>query len=326
MLEGDTIELRQERGHFRARDVSYFAGTWRNVRHLLPTFELTDFKVASDAPANPHMRTVVRLPRTRCEQPIPVGVVSPHYTLVQHTEVAERCFEGIRLAGIDPAPLRCEVGLTDLGEWMNLRVYFPDAHRYKVKRDTGDVMDLRVECFNSVDGSSRLVVLFSWFRLVCSNGLAITETVAELRDVHNRYLTLDPIADLVQEGLHKAAADVRRMQYWENTAVPQDKLAPWIDEDVSKAWGPKAACRVFHICGSGHDVDIADRFAGGRPSERRVARVREVPGSHVPARMLLHVAHALSWVATQRRNPEERVDWQRQVPQLVTSLSAAAAG
>ena len=73
---------------------------------------------------NPYLKTIVRLPRTPFEQPVPVGVVSNTYTLTQHKEVAEKCFEGIRLAGTPTSDLRCEVGLAQLGEWMNLRIYF----------------------------------------------------------------------------------------------------------------------------------------------------------------------------------------------------------
>jgi hypothetical protein len=71
------------------------------------------------------MRTVVRLPRNRVEQKIPVGTVSNTYTLAQHTDVGQKCIDGIRQAGIAVDGLRCELGLTDLGEWMNLRLYFP---------------------------------------------------------------------------------------------------------------------------------------------------------------------------------------------------------
>jgi len=56
-----------------------------------------------------------------------------------------------------------------------LRFLPKDGHRLK----------LRLEAFNSVDGSSRLSVLLSWFRLVCSNGLTIKESVREVRDLHN---------------------------------------------------------------------------------------------------------------------------------------------
>jgi len=46
--------------------------------------------------------------------------------MVQHAEASEWCISGMLAVGIDPADLRCEVGLTPLGEWMNLRIYLPE--------------------------------------------------------------------------------------------------------------------------------------------------------------------------------------------------------
>lgn len=320
--DDDPIALTSESGRWRARDVSYYSGRWRQLVRLLPTFELTDFRAAATGPPNPYLRAVVRQPRTRAEQSIPVGIVSNTYSLAQHADVVAKCIEGIRSTGIDTDSLHCELGLTELGEWMNLRVYFPTAFAYQVHRKVGDVMDLRLECFNSVDRSSRLVVLFGWRRLVCTNGMVIGETVTELRDVHDENLTLDPVPEMVREGLEKVAGELKRLNAWERTAVPDTALVSWIDEDVSKAWGVKAACRVFHICRDGHDVELSDAFARGKASEKPVARTRVVPGSVVPATTLFHVSQAMSWVATERRNPEERVEWQRQIPQLLRRLAA----
>jgi hypothetical protein len=36
------------------------------------------------------------------------------------------------------------------GEWMNLRIYFPEKYQKKIYEKVGDFMDLQPECFNSV--------------------------------------------------------------------------------------------------------------------------------------------------------------------------------
>jgi len=310
----------EESGRWHARNVSYYSGQWKQLKTLLPTFELINFRVGPDFPPNPYMQSVVRKPRTAMEHPMPVGVVSNSYPLVQHAEVAEKCFEGIRDAGIDPAPLRCEIGLTEFDEWMNLRIYFPEKYQNKIDAKVGDVMDLRLECFNSVDGSSRVIILFGWKRLKCSNGMVIVESVVELEDIHNEHLSLNPIPNIVKEGLEQAANDLNRFRTWGRTSVNVDMLAPWVNIDITKKWGKKAACRVFHICLDGHDVEIDDPFAPGEATAKPVRKLAEVPGSVSPVSNLFHVSQALSWVATRRNNPEERVEWQRQVPKLVGGL------
>jgi uncharacterized protein DUF932 len=320
-LAVDAIEPTAESGRWHARDVSYYSGHWDQLRALVPTFELADFRAGPDTPRNPYMRSVVRKPCAADERPVPVGVVSNTYTLVQHEEVAGKCFDGIQRAGIDVSALRCELGLTPLGEWMNLRVYFPETYRYKVRRQVGDVMDLRLECFNSVDGTSRLVVIFGWLRLVCLNGMVIGETVAERRDVHDRHLSLEPIPGLIEAGLKEVTEDIRRLEQWEVKPIPAGALEPWVDGVVAAAWGPRAACRVFHICRSGQDAEMAEPFAGDHPSTKRVIKTARVPGSTGPATTLFDAAQALSWVATERRDREERVKWQRHVPVLVDALA-----
>lgn len=222
------IEAMSEPSRCHARDVTYWSGQWDQLQVLVPTFELCDFRAGPDLPPNPHMRTVVRRPRTLFEQPVPVGVVSNTYTLVQHADVAANCFAGIQDAGIDPSSLRCEIGITPLGEWMNLRIYFPDTFRKKVGTRSGDdVIDLRLECFNSVDGSSRLVILFGWLRVVCGNGMVIGETMVELRDIHNQHLSVEPIPETIREGLAKVGQDLQRLREWEETEVNGDRVEPW---------------------------------------------------------------------------------------------------
>jgi len=318
-----SAELLDATGRWRARDVSYWTGRWDRLSRLVPAFTIEPFKVHPDAPANPHIKTVVRQPLAVTEQPIPVGTVSNSYQLAQHHEVVKRCFEGLRLVGVDPSSAKCEVGLTPLGEWMNFRAYFPDSHNYTPL--DGKPLGLRLECFNSVDGSSRLVILLGWLRLVCLNGLVILETKATLRDVHDEHLNLDAIPDMVVAGMNAVGEDLRRIKGWEAAEVTSASLKEWANGKLSEKWGKKAACRAFHICVNGRDVEIVDPFAKGEATEKPVKSTIDVPGAARPAKTLYYVSQALSWVATQRSNTEERVEWQGAIPELIVSLRAGAA-
>ena len=315
-------ELLDTTGRWRARDVSYWAGRWDRISRLLPTFTIEPFKAHPDSPANPHIQVVVRQPLTVTEQPIPVGTVSNSYHLAQHADVVGRCLDGLRLIGIDPALLRCEVGLTPLGEWMNFRAHFPASYNFN-PRD-GQPLGLRLECYNSVDGSSRLVILISWFRMICSNGMVIRDTKAELRDVHDQHLNLDAIPKIVVAGMTVVTADLRRIRGWEQAAVAPSALTAWANGEVAQQWGKKAACRVFHICQDGNDVEITDPFAKGEATQKPVVPTVDVPGAARPAKTLYDVSQALSWVATRRSNTEERVNWQEAIPKLIGSLGAGA--
>jgi hypothetical protein len=314
----DPVELTDETVRWRARDASFMAGRWNTLSKRIPTFSIEDFKAKADGPANPHIRTVVRQPLTVTEQPMPVGVVSNTYRLAQHKEVVEMCLKGLQAHGIDPQVLRCEVGLTPLGEWMNFRAYFPESYSHSPK--DGNKLALRLECFNSVDGSSRLVILLGWFRFICTNGLIIGETKAELRDTHDENLNLEIIPEIIAIGLVKVKADLERLKQWEDTNVEFSVFKDWIDGHLAEHWGKKAACRTLHICRSGADVEITDPFAGGKASEKPVKPLKAVPGAPNPARNLYDICQALSWLATTRNSAEERLDWQSHIPTLIENL------
>jgi hypothetical protein len=124
--------------------------------------------------------------------------------------------------------------------------------------------------------------------------LVIGETRVEPRDIHNQHLSLEPIPEIIRGALNKVRHDLARLNKWETTVVNRDHIKPWVDSDVSKTWGKKAACRVFHICQSGEDVDFEDPFASGEASEKPVRRVADVPGAVAPVKTLFEASQALS--------------------------------
>jgi hypothetical protein len=148
---------------------------------------------------------------------------------VNHLEVATLCRKGLLDAGISVDDLRYEVGLSELGEWMNFRIYLPEA--YCFTEASGNVLALRLECFNSVDGSSRLVIFFGWFRFVCSNGMVIGETKIEIKERHGQGLDLKSIAARMKPAIKAVEAlrailakNMRRLRA--ERGFSQEGLAP----------------------------------------------------------------------------------------------------
>src|SRR5262249_29710960 len=134
------ISILPGEAHWRSRTVRYYAGDWDSVLSLMPEFDLLAFTAGQGEPANPFLQTVMRRPLSATERPIPVGVVSHNYMLAPHRHVAELCRQGVVGKGIDLHDLRYEVGLSELGEWMNFRIYFPD--RYSITDAHGCKVDL----------------------------------------------------------------------------------------------------------------------------------------------------------------------------------------
>jgi hypothetical protein len=111
---------------------------------------------------------------------------------------------------------------------------------------------------------------------------------------------------------------------WQSQKVAIDAVAAWANAHVSEEWGKKAAARVFHICESGKDIEIDDLFTPGAATEKSIQYVAPVPGAPERASSKYDVAQAMSFVATQRKNAEERVAWQHVIPLLLERLSASS--
>jgi Domain of unknown function (DUF932) len=317
------ISILPGESYWRSRNVRYYAGDWDSIQALMPEFDLVPFTAGQDEPANPFLQTVMRRPLSPTERPMPVGVVSHTYALAPHRKVAALCRRGLIEAGIDPHDLRYEVGLSELGEWMNFRIYFPDPYSFTDAHE--EQLDLRLECFNSVDGSSRLVILFGWFRFVCANGLVIGKTKIEIRERHGQTLDLDAILSRLRPAMEAIKSDRAKMEKWQAEMVAIDEVAIWVDEKVAERWGKKAAARVFHICEGGWDIEIEDPFAPGKATQKSVRYLNRVPGSPERAETKYDVSQALSFVATHRRNAEERVVQQAEIPDLLKGLPASRA-
>lgn len=303
---------------WHSRQVRYEEGDWNTILGSLPEFKLAPFSIGPRE--NPFLRTVIRLPLNNREDPIPVGTVSPTYSLAPHREVATFCRQGLLDAGIPSDQLRYEVGLSEFDEWMNLYFYLPDDYGFD---EQGEKLDLKLECVNSVDGSSSLTIMFGWHRLICSNGMVIRDTKIEIKKRHDRTLVLPSIPDRIRPAFEAIGADRERLMNWMDATVSIKNIKAWADNGLSMKWGKVAAARVFHICNSGQDIKIKSPFVTCPATEKPIEYLGRVPGSIAPAENKYNVSQALSFVATHRKNAEERVAWQEDIPHLLDHLSDA---
>ena len=139
--------------------------------------------------------------------------------------------------------------------------------------------------------------------------------------IHNQRIGLEMMPHIIGRGFAQVESEMRRLNAWENQTFTDSQLRCWVDEDLAAAWGKKAACRVYHICREGTHVEYVDAFAPGKPSEKPVKALGPVAGARVPSHNLYDVSQALSWVATRRRDGEERLQWQLRIPTLLDKLS-----
>ena len=182
-------------------------------------------------------------------------------------------------------------------------------------------MTVRLECLNSVDGSTRFRAMMGWFRLVCSNGLVIGVTESESDRRHVGDLQLEDIGLVLHAGMTDYKLERDTLVRWRNVEVKAAALRDWVDHDLKDAWGFKAAARAFHIAASGCDVTVIGPYKGHSPTSVRVERAEAVPGSPEKSTNLFDISQVLAWLAKERRDIHDQMSWREQIPVLMASLA-----
>ncbi len=280
----------------------------------------------SEVAVNPYLDMVYRLPVQQWEKPVPVGVVSKNYRLVDHHQLLRTVEEVLADCGIALADGDVRGEWTVHGERARFSLLLPADPRFTIRLTDGDEMRFRIELFNSVDGSCRLMVVAGWLRFVCSNGLIIGTKLVQLRQQHRQQLEIEELGRLLRQGLEEAESDQRTVAIWQRAEVEDAELEEWVDNDVQEKWGLKAAARVLAICRTGRDAEVKGDLRGRPASALQVELGDAVPGMRAPEKTAFGVSQALTWLAGQRQDLQEDFEWRSEVPVLLRLLLSRCGG
>ncbi|MGE0456572.1 MAG: DUF932 domain-containing protein [Vicinamibacteria bacterium] len=289
----------------------------------LPEFDRGSFAMAPENEGPWHANELFDLISTRGEGDWarrPVAVVSRSYRLIGHREASRIVAESLAEVGVEPDGLDTHATLDHYGARLALEVDL--GAPWMMTPGDGHGITLQLRCLNSVDASAMLRVCFTWYRLVCTNGLVVGFSKDLGRVVHREMRLAPDVREAVTQGLALARHDRLHMERWFARTVAPEKLAPFADGPLKKKWGARDAARFLHIARTGWDADFEDRFESGKPSEKRMAATIAVPGSPAVARSEWDVAQALSWLARDRRSPSEHLDRLLDIPDLVAELAS----
>jgi hypothetical protein len=306
-------------------------GRPQDLLRLIPRFDRRPFAMssvggrtlgntqsASAIGENDFYDLIVKLPLNQQESEIPVGIVSKHYTLVQHLEVVERAAKAIDSAGVKLDQVSAELTLSASGSKMAFTFTLPD----KFDLDPGDklILKLRFHCVNSVDGQCRLKIMLGWYRFVCGNGLVVGTSRLDQRFVHNEYLKLPDLTRVLTEGLEAAKRERVSLTEWVGRHVEESRLDKWSDGPLREMWGPLAAARVHLICRTSYDGRFAMQGEKAPPHRKGMIQTEHVPGAPVRAENAYHVAQALAWVARSKKDIHDQLDCMVEIPKLMNAL------
>lgn len=301
-----------------------------NILKALPQFGRQPFAMASvtdhELGVNPYLDTVYRMATRQGEKAIPVGVVSKNYRLIDHQSLLTTIQQALLTNDIDMDQVQVMGSWTVHGERAHFSFLLPDNAQFvHVVNGEGDQMRFRIEIFNSVEGSFRLMAVAGWLRFVCTNGLIVGNAVMDLRRQHRQQLQIEDIGRLLNQSIKNVDRDKNTFALWKARHIDPRSLIPWIDDDVREQWGVKAAVRVFGIARSGHDViPIGDMKRV--PSEIDTKNGGEIAGICGPVKDVFGIGQVLSWVAGQRAETAEDLEWRSNVPELIDKLLNRSSG
>lgn len=106
--------------------------------------------------------------------------------------------------------------------------------------------------------------------------------------------------------------------------VNLEAIGEWADGELRRCRGFKAAARAFHIAQCGQDANVRAPFKGRTPTDADVQPTGSVPGSPGEAANLFDVSQILAWLAKERRDLQEQVEWRAPIPVLIEALEIKA--
>jgi hypothetical protein len=303
--------------------VSKIRDSLEGIQSVIPFFSSQPFGTPHKKgyATNPNLYEIIREPLVDVEKPVPVGVVSGRYELIQHHTVLKSAADAVEQAGIQLKDTELEVWITQFAERMALNILFPEGEEYSMNvGDSGDSMRLRLQCFNSVDGSLKFMAFLGWFRFICSNGLIMTISKVNVKKRHDSFLKIDDLKDVIAVGLTSIKKEKRQYELWRNTNVEMDIIRKWVDGPLKEKWGVRLAARAFHIVNTARDAEFANPFEKGKPSEKTLISGSRVAGISDETVNVFTISQILSWLAKERRDIQEQVACMRDIPILLEIL------
>jgi hypothetical protein len=290
-------------------------GTFEEIFPQIPVFSRHPFSIGAEV--NRFKDEIRREPLRTHEKAIPIATVSKTYSLIQHRQVLSSIFRALKMIHYDISAEPSSLLLSEYGERMQWSCSIPG-----VDFDPGDhcPLVLRINCLNSVDTTTTLEIAFSWYRLICGNGLMFSMRDSLLRKRHIQSLDSKDIAFYLAEQLQEVTAEKSLFATWYKSPVEPLSLMEWVDGTIAAEWGPHAASRIWNILIQGRDGEV-EQQPGMRPHHLPITSTTIVPGSCSPVSNLFHVSQALSWIAGTRNTIPERLEYLKAVPRLMNAIA-----
>jgi hypothetical protein len=224
----------------------------------------------------------------------------------------------LKIANLDKEDIQIELIISEYGERFKIRVNIPELNF-----DPGDGFEIEqlVEARNSVDKSCALEFTITRRRLVCLNGMWVSDGKDRLRKIHNiDWMNRRNISEFLKERISNVSGFENLISELTEYAITIDEIEKWADDVLSKRWGNHIAARICHIARVGYDGRVGRASKGTPPHDFFVSSDVEVPGACAPINNLYHLSQALCWIAEHRSSIEDSDSFLQTIPSLLRPL------
>jgi len=159
-----------------------------------------------------------------------------------------------------------------------------------------------------------------WFRFVCSNGLIIGVTRFDIHRRHVGDIRLSDMHVVLSSGIEESEKEKRNFVRWRKHEIKPNILNRWIEKELCKGWGFKAAARTYHISRTGHDAEVIGPYKDNTPITIPMRKTIRIPGAPLQSNNLYDVSQILAWLAKERRDVQEQLEWRENIPLLLKPL------
>ena len=128
------------------------------------------------------------------------------------------------------------------------------------------------------------------------------------------------MSKVLSTGLVAAEIEKENFRKWRQKTIPGSTLGPWVEKILKAQWGFKAATRAFHIARTGYDVEIIGQYKGGTPTTIQTKHAHRVPGCPTQSKNLFDLSQILAWLAKERHDIQEQLEWREQIPAILEPL------
>ena len=188
-------------------------------------------------------------------------------------------------------------------------------------------MVFRLNCTNSVDKSTVLMVECIWFRLVGSNRMMVRGGEGRFAKKHMGSLKPEDVEKFLVRILIGLSQELTQVQNLLQTTVNLDQIRKWVNGILYEEWGLVRAARVWNIITTGWDSEVKYEQKQGvdnKPAECFHKNIKQVPGVDVMDNgiyTLYGITQVLSWIACQNNSINQQLEKIMDIQFLVAQLT-----